>query len=172
MVGIVRNDFWRQIDVGFYWIMVATKNDHKPTVVSTWRANWDVINRQRLSFILSAWKGKRLWLKTWWKFKEFTECLQFIFDWPLAVKVDSHFHQLQRVSTSLPNNVNICRKWMFTKNGRPSSLVPTRAKYVRRLSSEFIFEEGTQKACNLLLRCVFLNATNLFYGSKGFDIIK
>ena len=40
MVGIGRDDFWRRIDVGFGWIMVATKNDHKPTVVSTSGANW------------------------------------------------------------------------------------------------------------------------------------
>ena len=41
MVEIGRDDFWYRIDVAFGWIMVATKSNHKPTVVSTSRANWD-----------------------------------------------------------------------------------------------------------------------------------
>ena len=41
IVGIGRDDSWRRIDVGFGWIMVATKNDHKPTVVWTPGANWE-----------------------------------------------------------------------------------------------------------------------------------
>ena len=117
MVGIGSNDSWRRIDVGFDWIMVANKKEHKQTVVLTSGAKWDVLNRLRLSFNLSARQGKRLWLKIWWKFEQFTECFQIIFDWPLAEKVDSHFHQLQRVSTSLPKDVNIWRIWMFTKDG-------------------------------------------------------
>ena len=41
MVGNGRDDFLRsRIDVAFGWIMVAAKSDHKPTVVSTSRANW------------------------------------------------------------------------------------------------------------------------------------
>ena len=39
MVGIGRDDSWHRIDVGFGWIMVTTKNNHKLTAVSTPGAN-------------------------------------------------------------------------------------------------------------------------------------